>query len=330
MAAAMIEAGMIERNLLAVVVMLGCLLPAAATAENGKGKFRLEISGGFLGCDPAMLNLAVGTDERVQRLQYDHYLDFLQGGGEIRSWSVTADGERGRVRSGRMLEASVSYRLSGGWSLAAGLRVQQGGGARDLAFTYTRVFSSGDRYLETLTYEPYRLSFQACWPSLGVHWGRRLGRLLRLEGYAAAGPLLASASYRSAWTYAWDMAGEGYSWPVFRDAGERAEKGSGTGAGLECGARALWELSPRLSAFLTAGHGWQRVNSLSGSGRETRAGRVAEWSGDWVVRSETIAMPWETLAVSYPTCRPQEGAADAPFRLDLSGWRLSAGFSWRL
>jgi hypothetical protein len=320
---------MTERNWLALAMMLGCLLTPATAAESGKGKFRLEISGGFLGCDPAMLNLAAESDERIQRLQYDHYLDFLQGEGQISSWSVTADGERVRVRSGRMLEARLSYRLSGALSLSAGLRLQQGGGSRALAFTYTRVFSSGDRYVETLTYEPYRLSIQAYWPSLGACWGRRLGRL-RLEGYAAAGPLLASVSCRSAWTYAWDMAGDSYSWPVFRDAGERAEKGSGTGAGLECGARALWALSPRLSAFLAAGYGWQRVNSLSGSGREMRAGSTKEWSGGWVVRSETITMPWETTDVRYPTCRPQSGVSDAPFRLDLTGWRMGFGLCWRL
>jgi len=316
---------------------LAALLLAAAwpRPEWGAGperqkRFQLELSLGLQAVDPVDLNLAADADERAQYLLYDRHLEYLRNGGQIRSWSSTAEGRRGRVEAGLLLEPRLKYRLNGSLSLSAGLRFLSGGGASDLLYEFTRVLPSGDRYVETLTYSPYRLSVRGYWPSLGVHWGRRLGRALRLEGYAAAGPLLASVSYRSAWTYAWDMVGDGYSWPVFRDSGERAEKGSGTGAGLECGAHVAWALGPRLSLFLAGGYSWQRVNSLSGSGRETRAGGEESWSGEWRLRNETVATPWETLAVRYPTCRPQAGGGDAPFRLDLSGWQLRGGISWRL
>ena len=316
---------------------MAVLLLAAAWPRPGTGatqerqkRFQLELSFGFQAADPADLNSAVDADERVQYLLYDRHLEYLRSSGQIRSWSATADGERSRIASCLALEPRLTYRLGGGFSLSAGLRILRGGGESRLSYVFTRIFPAGDRYVETLAYSPYRLSVKGYWPSLGVHWGRRLGRAFRLEGYAAAGPLMASFSYLSAWTYAWDMVGSNYSWPVFRDSGEREEKGSGTGAGLECGARVAWDLGHSLSLFLAGGYSWQRVNSLSGSGREIRGGAAESWSGKWLLRSEMLVTPWESLNVSYPTCRPQGGADDTPFRLDLSGWQLRCGIAWRL
>jgi hypothetical protein len=316
--------------ILAALALLLAAEPASAAGREQRKRLRLELSVGLQALAPAELNLAAEADERLQYLLYDRHLDYLRSSGQIRSWSATAAGRRARVGSGVLLEPCLTWEVSSAVSLSAGLRLLDGGRAAELAYAYTRVLPDGGRYVETLAYSPYLLRVTGWWPSLGVRWGRRLGRALRLEGYAQAGPLLARVSYRSAWTYAWDMTGENYSWPVFRDAGERKEKGAGTGAGLEGGGRLAWALGPRLSLFLAGGYSRQRVDALSGSGRETRAGSEESWSGTWVLRGETVATPWETMAVRYPTCRPQAGADDDPFRLDLSGWRLSAGLSWRL
>jgi hypothetical protein len=280
--------------------------------------------------DPAGFNRAVEADERLHYLQYDHYLEYLRSSGQIESWSATADGGRKRLKAAWLLEPRLRYGLSGSLSLSAGMRFLRGGGEQDIRHEYTRELGGGDRYVEMLAFSPYRLAVRGCWPCVGVHLRRRLGRRFAAEGHAAAGPLFASVSYRSAWTYAWDMRGNDYSWPVFRDEGERDEKGSGTGCGLELGARIEMPLGPRLAVFLGGGYSWQRVGSLSGSGRETRAGEADSWSGKWVMRSETIAAPWETIAIAYPTCRPRDDAVDSPFRLDLSGWQLRCGLSWRL
>jgi hypothetical protein len=153
---------------------------------------------------------------------------------------------------------------------------------------------------------------------------------LSAEGFAAIGPLFAGVTRRSTWTYAWDMRGSSYVWPVFRDAGSISERGTGTGVGMELGGRIGRRLGSRLEAFLEGGYAWLLVNSLSGSGSETRAGQEETWSGRWQTRTETVTAPWETLPVRYPTCRPRTGAADDPFRLDLSGWQLRCGLAWRL
>jgi len=324
-----------NRRIRALVCALAALLlatarPAACADDERQGRWRIELAAGFLAADPDDLNLAADAEELAQYLLYDGHLEHLRNSGQIRSWSADAQGDWTRVGMNLIVEPRLSCRLGGGFSLSAGVRFLRGGGESDLSFVFTRFLNSGDRYVETLGYSPYHLSVKGYWPSLGIQWGRRLGRASRLEGYAAAGPLLASVSYRSAWTYAWDMVGNNYAWPVFRDSGEREEEGSGTGAGLECGARIAWELGPSLSLFLAGGYSWQRVSSLSGSGREIRNGAEESWSGKWLLRSETLATPWETLAVRYPTCRPQGGADDAPFRLDLSGWQLRGGISWRL
>ena len=305
-------------------------LPGSGAEEAGRGKLWLEFSGGLQVLDPADLNLAVDADNRVQYLRYDHYLEYLRSNGQIRLWGGTASGERRRVGAGWALEPRLRYQLGRSLALSAGLRVMRGGRGRELHFEFIRDLGDRDQYVENLVFSPYSLEVQSCWPSLGIHVRRRLGRRFLAEGYAAAGPLFASASYRSAWTYAWEMRGSDYNWPVFRDAGERAENGSGTGIGLELGARIGRDLGSRLTIFLEGGYDWQRVNSISGSGKEIRAGLEETWSGKWVTRAETLAAPWEILAIRFPTSRPQAGADDRPFRLDLSGWRLRAGISWKL
>jgi hypothetical protein len=324
--------GFVLAALPAVVLLLAAALtlPATGTDDMEPGKLWLEFSLGWQSLDPVDLNLAVDADESVQRLRYDHYLQSLQDRDQILSWSATAEGGRRRITSGWQLEPRLRYRLGASFSLSAAVRVQRGGGSQNLLFEFTRVLAADDRYVETLAFIPYRLSVQSFWPNIGIHFRRPIGRQMHAAGHVAAGPLFAGVSYRSAWTYAWDMRGSNYTWPVFRDAGERSEKGTGTGFGLELGARLERALGNRLAVFLQGGYIWQEVNAISGSGRETRAEETETWSGKWVSRGETIIAPWETLAISFPTCRPRVGADDRPFRLDLSGWQLRAGFSWRL
>jgi len=314
----------------ALLLTVTLLLPGAGAEDKERGKLWLEFSGGCQGLDPADLNSAVDADDRIQYLRYDHYLQALQDSGQIRSWSATAEGGRRRITAGWLLEPRLRYRLGASLSLSAAVRVQRGGGTRDLFFEFSRERNDGELYVETLAFNPYRLSVQSYWPNFGIHFRRPMGRRFCAEVHAAAGPLFADVSYGSAWTYAWDMRGSDYIWPVFRDAGERSEKGTGSGFGLELGARLERVLGRRLAIFLEGGYAWQRVNSLSGSGRETRAEETETWSGKWVNRGETIVTPWETLAIRFPTSRPQAGADDGPFRLDLSGWQLRAGVSWRL
>jgi hypothetical protein len=319
-----------RRGLLPVAVLAAVLLLGRGAQGGERGKLRLEFSGGGMTLDPAGLNQAADTDDAVHYLRYEHYLEWLRSGGNIESWSATTSGERRRINAGWLLEPRLRCQLGGSFSLSLGMRILRSGRSQDISGEYIRELGEGERYVETLVFSPYRLAVRGYWPSAGIHFRRRLGRRFAAEGYAAAGPLFAGVSYRSAWTYAWDMRGAEYTWPVFRDAGGRSEKGSGTGYGLELGARIERALGSRLAVFLAGGYSWQRVNSLSGSGEEARAGAVDSWSGKWVTRSETIVTPWETLPVRFPTCRPQAGADDGPFRLDLSGWYLRGGLSWRI
>lgn len=324
--------GFLAAGALAAVLVLtaAMLLPGMGADGDEPGKFCLELCAGCQSLDPADLNLAVDADERVQLLRYDHYLQYLQNSGQILSWSGAAEGGRRRIAAGWLLEPRLRCRLGRSLSLSAAVRVQRAGGTRELFFEFIRILAAGDQYVETLTFNPYRLRVQSYWPNIGIHFRRPIGRHFRAGAHAAAGPLFADVSYGSAWTYAWDMRGSNYIWPVFRDAGERHEKGSGSGFGLELAGRLERALGSRLAVFLEGGYAWMKVNAISGSGQETRAELVETWSGKWVIRGETIVTPWETLAIKFPTSRPQTGADDGPFRLDLSGWQLRAGVSWRL
>ncbi|MBN2346342.1 MAG: hypothetical protein JXO51_08110 [Candidatus Aminicenantes bacterium] len=327
---------MIERRrscdrIAVLFVSLAALIAPSLQARGGKRcSLRLELGGGWQFLDPGDLNQAVAADDQLQDLQYERYLAHLQDAGSIRSWNARLEGRRRPVRGGAMFEPRLRLDFAGPLSVSAGLRVMEAGRSCELLSEYTRELGGGDQDVETLSYSPYRLSVRGWWPSIAVHFRRRLVRHFVAEAHAALGPLFASVRYRAAWTYAWDMRGPDYSWPVFRSEGEREEKGSGTGVGVELGGRFERALNRRLALFLAAGYYGGRVNSLSGTGREERAASTWTWSGKWLTRQETVITPWGTLSRRFPTCRPQEGASDSPFRLDLSGWLLRIGLSLKL
>jgi len=83
------------------------------------------------------------------------------------------------------------------------------------------------------------------------------------------------------------------------------------------------------------GYHYCRMQSLRGSGRETRIGIPGEttWEGTWGIKKEEISVLWGDKSVSVPTNywgAWTEAQRERDFILDLSGFRLVLGICFRL
>lgn len=320
----------------AVAVLLGLGLLGSVCLEAGirepeaspkKRRFSLELLGGGALLDPAGLNLLSDSGDRFQEFSYEDYYDYLLQNRQLRSWSKETSGKRARVKTGLLPGLRLKYHLFDSFSVSAGFQYLRGGGSDDFMFSYTRNELSDERYVETVTAAPYRLTVEAALASIGLHFAHTFGRFITAEAFLAAGPLWAVCRYRSNWTYTWAIQGPNYTWTPYDSTGSLEMDGSGKGLFWETGARLEVPVRGRLRAFLEGGYARQVIDSLSGQGRETQGQSSDSWEGEWRIQKETVAAPWGTLSLRTPSNRPRENVGTEGFRLDLSGLRLRLGLS---
>jgi hypothetical protein len=291
-------------------------------------RFRLELTAGFAVLDPADLNLLVNSDNGFQQFSYEAYYDYLLDNGLLRSWSKESAGERHKVKTAILPGLRLKYFLFDFLAVSAGFQYLKGGGSDDLMFTYSRNELSEERYIETLTAAPYRLTTEATLASIGLHLSKNIGRSLTAEGFLAAGMMWAACRYQSSWTYSWVIQGPNYVWNPYESSGRLEMDGSGRGFFWETGARLVIPVKGRFKAFLEGGYARQAVNSISGSGHEIQGQSSESWEGEWQIQKETVTAPWGTLDLRTPSNRQREGVETEDFRLDLSGFRLRLGLSF--
>ena len=318
----------------AAAAFLWLAIPAALLAgdrQEGSGKlgrFRLDIYGGFSLVNPSDMNLLVEYDRSVQEFTYDAYFEYLRGNGLIRSWNKNAEGERKMIRYALPLGFRIGYSLTDFLAVSVGFQYSWRSPSDSLKYEYTRSETPSEQYLESLDFAPYRLEIRSYCPSVGIHYMTRIGQALMIEAFVSGGPLFAECHYESSWRYTWFIQGQGYNWETYKAEGLLQEDGSGTGISLEFSGRLSTPVYRRLDVFLESGYSYQAVRSLSGSGREKRAGNTETWEGKWGIKSETMTAPWGKRELSFPTNYKTGGTGMGDFRLDLSGFRLRVGLSW--
>ena len=311
----------------AVLLVLGLLGSICLAAGQKTRRLSLELLGGYALLDPADLNLLPESGDRFQEFSYEDNYRNLQQRNLLRSWSKETSGERMRVKSGLLPGLRLKYRLLDFLSVSAGFQYLRGGGSDEYTFAYTRNELSEERYVETLTAAPDRLTLEAYLAPIGLHFSTKIGRSMTAEGFLAAGPVWATCRYRSDWNYTWEIQGPGYTWTPYDSAGSLEMDGTGKGFCWETGARLEVPVSGRFKAFLEGGYARQVIDSLSGQGRETQGQASESWDGEWRIQKETVVAPWGTLSLRTPSSRQREGVESEDFRLDLSGFRLRLGLS---
>jgi hypothetical protein len=321
-------------TLVAVLASFWIILPTPlkasteTTAETlGRRRFRIELFSGFALLNSSDLNLFVDCDNRVQEFNYDIYFDYLRHNSLIQSWSKSTEGERKKIKNALPFGIRVRYTILDFLAVSIGFEYLERHHSNNLDFRYTRDEFSNEYYIETLSFSPYGLSVRAYQPSVGIHIFKRLSRFLTAEGFASGGPLFTKFTYESAWNYLWIIEGPGYSWETYESNGLLEGDGTGTGISLEAGGRLSVPVLRKLEVFLEGGYTYQVVKSLSGSGREVQAENTETWNGEWGVMTETLAAPWGTLNLRFPTNHQMHGAEIEDFSLDLSGFRIRVGLS---
>lgn len=299
---------------------------AGQGAEAGKrGQIRLELLGGFSFLNPTDMNQFVDYDKSVQEFTYDSYFDYLRNHNVIQSWNKDAEGERKKIKNALPFGLRIRYSILDFLDVSVGFQFMQRRSSESLNFLYTRNESTTTQYLESLAITPYELDVKAYYPSLGIHFHKQIGRILKAEAFFAGGPLFGECSYESQWNYTWTIQGPGYSWETYKSEGLLSEDGSGTGISLELGGRFGIPLHRKIDIFLEAGYAYQVVTSLSGSGLERQGESTETWEGRWGMKSETITTSWGSRHLFYPTNDGKEGTGMGDFRLDLSGFRARIG-----
>lgn len=119
------------------------------------------------------------------------------------------------------------------------------------------------------------------------------------------------------------------------DGGILEEDGSGNGFMAQAMVRLNRMLGRRIGFFVETAYTYCRMNSVEGSGRETRTGIPGEttWEGTWGIKREEIHVLWGDKEVLVPTNYWggwTESQRERDFVLDLSGFRLVLGIVFRL
>lgn len=321
------------------------LLVAAAPlgARSSPRSWFVEWAAGFSAIAPRDLNARLEAQrQRAEFLYRDSYEAQQRYSGGAFTYELEEDGPGLRaLRGGLPLALRVGRALSGRVSLFAGLQFL----GRRKSSSLRQVFRISDlrpdqvsvpgAYVVETGFPGYFLSARAWMPQLGV-----IVDLFRRRAWSgairfAAGPMFAAVRIREMQHFRMTEA-DGY-WSEWQQAIDMS--GKGTGLAAEATARLSLALTPRLRALVEAGYALRRGSSFSGPGayayqyRDANAAQDPQgsrWQGEWRTLEVTLQRSWGSLGYMLSGNDLGSDPAARGFRLDLSGWQLSAGLALAL
>lgn len=298
-----------------------------------RGKWRIELFGGFATMEPGDLNLRADHEEVFRHYYYDTYYQYLQSNGSIIGFS------RNNIGGGPpRIENTIPYGLRFRYSLKSWLDISLGVSH----FSSTRHSSYRDDYevfekaevvyIDSTEMIDYKLAASGFVPTIGIHAGTNITRLLRLEAFFTGGPVFAKCMY----SLLYGSAVVPVVTPEEIDissAGMLEERGSGTGLALQTGLRLDFNFFRPMGVFVEAGYAYQEVNNLSGPGKRSISSERKSWDGDWAIKQNLKLYPWGTINFTWPSNAWEGFDGDwwraGDFKLDLSGFQARIGISYR-
>lgn len=342
-AALLLAAGFIGATALAVPSRAQDGRENESSARRG---ITLEFWGGLARLDPRDLNLRADFDRAYVEYFFRRKFDFLRAwrSGSY-AYVQTAASTIGfpAITGATPVGFRVRLGLDRAWSLSLGLDFLSRTATTYYSAAYTITdldpdnveFNASQRQL--VDFPQWKLAVRGWTPTAAVHARLRPGGRIRFEGYAGAGLLFARCA--STREYALKTVEPDGFWEL-NDYLEEMQ-GSGTGVNLEVGVRTVLPLSARIGAFVEGGYAYRIVPKVSGSYSYLRhhedsnaapfETRSAVEDGIWRVQTGTYNNYWGQWNTSWPTIRPPDQTAGTdPFRLDLSGFQVRLGLSFRL
>ncbi len=306
-----------------VLGLLVCSLVFLPAILAGQERFQIELYGGISFINPKDFNLLSRAEQQyndiyfIERLSsYNGY--FVNDFPEIRE----------PIPAGIRFRYHLSEKLS--FSLAAEGFYQKKKQTLEGSFYYSTTVSED----HTKSYDPFQLSLSGYTVTGGIHYRIPVGSKTAIEVGAAAGWAKAEFDYSSNWTYRAIYQGTNISYDSI-NGGVLEEDGSGNGLIARAMVRLSRRLGRRIGVFVETAYSYCRMKSIEGSGRETRIGIPGEttWEGVWGIKKEEIHVIWGDAEVLVPTnywAGWMEEQRERDFILDLSGFRLVLGISFRI
>jgi hypothetical protein len=325
-------------------------LPAPALSADRKAtpfgkRLSLEIIGGWARAGLSDVNLFPAYNEAYADFYFTRKFEAFEARmGDWFSWQTLEQTEGGfkRLRSlfpaGLRLACDIGY----GWSAFVGLEYLSGRATSSYRAVYDVVDLDPDKFFrvdasrQELDFPDYRLAVRAWIPMLGARYRTPLGRRLVMETFAAAGWMRAD--------FAWDV--EMSSTSTFdkgywsRSTSRTAVSGGGSALTAEAGLAFKASLSDRWAMFIEGTYAYRRTSRVDGdysfqadrddANSDPYSTAAYEMSGFFRVRGSGVSTSWGDWSYDYPMLVDSEsGLGGYMFRIDMSGFELRAGLSWR-
>ena len=306
-----------------VVIWLAWSLFFLPTVLKGKEKVQIELYGGIAFINPKDFNLISKAEQQYNEI---YFIERLRGynGYFVNDFPEIREAIPGGIRFRYHLSEKLSF------SLAAEGFFQK----KSQAFEGSFYYSSTAAENHTKKYDPYQLRLSGYAVLGGIHYRMPVGKKTDIEAGAAAGWARADMDFSSRWSYSASYQGNNVTYYSVEDSILEGD-GSGNGFMGQAMLRLNRMLGKRVGFFVETAYSYCRIKSIEGSGREIRTGIPGEttWEGVWGIKKEEIRLLWANADVSVPTNYWGEWTASQRVRdfvLDLSGFRLVFGISFRL
>ncbi|MCJ7682570.1 MAG: hypothetical protein MUP70_17710 [Candidatus Aminicenantes bacterium] len=299
---------------------------------NNKGRFEIELFGGFSLLSAGDLNRLVDYDKEYQHFTYDERYDYFQPIDNIDSWNVNQEGARGRIKSAFPFGLRLKYFLTPGFAVSIGLAALKANRKKHLSYQYIRNFSYGDIYYEDTEFDPYRLSVSALSPKIGIHLRKSLSERFEMEAHLVGGPFFISMKTFSEWEYTFTIDEGRGPYVPFNGGGLLEQEGKGTGLAVDGAFKLNALVGKKWGVLLEAGYAYQWVGSISGAGRQELNGETETWDGRWKVYTVKLEGEWGERTLDFPSNYPLSEnfyESERNFRLNLSGPQLQLGLFFR-
>jgi hypothetical protein len=323
--------------------MCGLLLavPVMQASQDNEKRIRFELYGGYSNLNLADLNQRPEYDRLYENyFTEDRYAYYHAAFGNFVTYSGRIDGEFKRIDYALPIGIRVRYDLNPTLALSVGFKYLSSRQDSRVTHKYDiRIINPDgvqfyDEFSMTVENGPYSLSVEAYVPMLGIHYKVGAIRAINLEAYAAAGPVFANCDFlRQRLSTTVDT----YEYEIEQSLSQAME-GKGTGLALDVGLQMNIQMIENIHLLLEGGYAVQFAGNLSGPGNSESGyddsnsigfTENAAWEGPWAVVEGSLDREWGNLPYSYPTNRyGTEGLSD--FRLDLSGFQIRMGISFRL
>lgn len=296
---------------------------------NSHFRFQIEVYGGVSSADPADLNLALTAEEEMTYFNYNNYYYYLERINYIDSFSYTRKGAYQRIKHFLPMGFRIKVNINSTFAFSLGMKYLSRTQSSYPKEEFTAIENSGTTSLEVVDYSPIQLSMSGLSFYAGLHIGKDLGRIFRIEGYMAAGPVYGDFTYSYALK---DNMYYGDSGVELSQEISQELQGEGHGFAVDVGIQFYINLTKHFRLFLMSSGSYQQVKSLSGHGWLNAFGYPEHWEGEVFLIKEPQSAPWGYQEITNISNNDflVEYFKDRKMRLNLSGWSINIGMAFRI